>query len=102
MYEQSFMINILCFNTRLGWITLKENEQKLVSIKFGKKINQGNSKFLIKAKKQISGADISKLKGNISSLTVKLKNRKNLQNLEALERRIIDCREKMLKLEKDL
>jgi len=56
------MINILCFNTSLGWITLEENEQKLVSVKFGKKIKKGNSKFLIKAKKQISEFTCGRLK----------------------------------------
>lgn len=57
-----FMFNILSFKTVLGWITVQESKKKLVSVKFGKKINQGKSKFLIKAKKQIVDFSCGELK----------------------------------------
>ena len=47
------MFNILSFKTALGWITVQEGNQKLISVKFGKQVSQGKSKILIKAKKQI-------------------------------------------------
>ena len=47
------MIKELSFNTNFGWINIKEVDEQLVSIKFGKKINKGKSKYLIKVKNQI-------------------------------------------------
>jgi len=47
------MINELSFKTNIGWINIKEVNEQLVSVKFGKKINKGKSKNLIKAKSQI-------------------------------------------------
>jgi len=47
------MIKELSFKTNFGWINIKEVDEKLISIKFGKKINKGKSKNLIKVKNQI-------------------------------------------------
>jgi len=47
------MIKELSFKTNFGWINIKAVNEQLVSIKFGKKINKGESKYLIKAKNQI-------------------------------------------------
>lgn len=46
-------MNSLSFNTSLGWITLTEENNLIISIKFGKKKNNGKNIFLIKLKKQI-------------------------------------------------
>jgi len=56
------MINILSFETLIGWITIEESNQKLLSVKFGKKINKGKSKYLIKVKNQIINFSCRKLK----------------------------------------
>ena len=56
------MFNILSFETAFGWITVQERNKKLVSVKFGKQINQDKSKTLIKAKKQIVDFSCGKLK----------------------------------------
>jgi len=47
------MIKELSFKTNFGWINIKAVDEQLVSIKFGKKINKGKSKYLIKVKNQI-------------------------------------------------
>ena len=47
------MIKELSFKTNFGWINITEVDEKLISIKFGKKINKGKSKNLIKVKNQI-------------------------------------------------
>ena len=47
------MIKELSFKTNFGWINIKEVEEQLVSIKFGKEINKDKSKYLIKVKNQI-------------------------------------------------
>ena len=47
------MIKELSFKTNFGWINIKEVDEKLISIKFGKKISKGKSKNLIKVKNQI-------------------------------------------------
>ena len=47
------MIKELSFKTNFGWINIKEVDEKLISIKFGKKINKGKSMNLIKVKNQI-------------------------------------------------
>ena len=56
------MFNILSFNTILGWITVEESNNKLVSVKFGKKSNKGKSKTLIRTKQQILDFSLCKLK----------------------------------------
>ena len=56
------MINSLSFNTGIGWITISEANQKLLSVRFGATINIGSSKYLTKAKKQILDYSYGKLK----------------------------------------
>lgn len=56
------MIKTLSFKTALGWINASEKNKKLLSVKFGKKINVGKSIFLIKVKKQILEYSSGKLK----------------------------------------
>ena len=46
-------MNILSFKTSFGWITLKEENNKISSVEFGKKKNKGKSILLTKLKKQI-------------------------------------------------
>ena len=63
------MINILSFKTVFGWITITEDNCKLLSVKFGKKKNFGKSNHLNKVKKQIIDYSFGKLKKfNISIL----------------------------------
>ena len=47
------MIKKLSFKTDLGWINISEDNNKLLSIKFGKVQNQGKSKYLNNVKNQI-------------------------------------------------
>ena len=80
------MISILSFKTSLGWITLKESNQKLVSVKFGKKTNKGKSKYLIKVKNQIINFSCRKLKKfnlhiNLDGSTLQKKIWKELQKI---------------------
>ena len=56
------MINLLSFHTKLGWINIKEANQQLVSISFGKKTNKGKSTYLLKIKNQIKDYTNGKLK----------------------------------------
>ena len=46
-------MNMLSFKTSFGWITLKEESNKISSVEFGKKKNKGKSILLTKLKKQI-------------------------------------------------
>ena len=46
-------MNMLSFKTSFGWITLKEENNKISSVEFGKKKNKGKSILLTKLKKQI-------------------------------------------------
>ena len=46
-------MNILSFNTLIGWISLSEQNDLITSIKFGKKKNKGKNLVLTKLKKQI-------------------------------------------------
>ena len=63
------MINILSFKTVFGWITITEDNRKLLSVRFGKKKNFGKSNYLNKIKKQIIDYSSGKLKKfNISIL----------------------------------
>jgi len=80
------MSSILSFKTSLGWITLKESNQKLVSVKFGKKTNKGKSKYLIKVKNQIINFSSRKLKKfslhiNLDGSTLQKKIWKELQKI---------------------
>ena len=56
------MIKILSFKTVFGWITVAEDNQKLLSVKFDKKVNLGRSKYLTKVRKQIIDYSSGKLK----------------------------------------
>ena len=46
-------MNILSFNSSIGWITISEEKDLVTSIKFGKNKNKGKSIVLLKLKKQI-------------------------------------------------
>ena len=47
------MIKELSFKTKFGWINIREVNERIVSIKFGKKNSKCKSKNLIKVKNQI-------------------------------------------------
>tara|TARA_B100000029_G_scaffold501120_1_gene573934 strand:+ start:260 stop:709 length:450 start_codon:yes stop_codon:yes gene_type:complete len=47
------MIKKLSFKTNFGWISIKEVDERIVSIKFGKKNNENKSENLVKVKNQI-------------------------------------------------
>jgi methylated-DNA-[protein]-cysteine S-methyltransferase len=47
------MLKNLSFKTIFGWINIAENNQKLVKVNFGKKLNSNESKFLNKVRDQI-------------------------------------------------
>ena len=47
------MIKKLSFKTNFGWISIKEVDERIVSIKFGKKDNENKSENLVKVKNQI-------------------------------------------------
>ena len=61
-------MNILSFDTSLGWITLSEENNLINSVKFGKKKNRGKSLVLIKLKKKI----LEFTKGKRKKFSVKL------------------------------
>tara|TARA_B100001175_G_C19450420_1_gene611020 strand:- start:161 stop:604 length:444 start_codon:yes stop_codon:yes gene_type:complete len=61
-------MNSLSFNTSVGWITISEINDSIVSIKFGKKKYQVKNAILIKLKKQI----IEFTKGKRTKFSVKL------------------------------
>ena len=46
-------MKILSFKTSVGWITLEEESNKIIGIKFAKKKNSGKSKNLDRLKNQI-------------------------------------------------
>ena len=56
------MVKELSFKTNFGWINVKEVNEQLISIRFGKKINKGKSKNLIKVKNQIQKYTNGRLK----------------------------------------
>ena len=56
------MFKVLSFITIFGWITITEVNQKLISVKFGKKSNLNKSKYLFKVKKQILNYSCGQLK----------------------------------------
>ena len=47
------MVKELSFKTNFGWISIKEVDERIVSIKFGKKDNENKSENLVKVKNQI-------------------------------------------------
>ena len=61
-------MNILSFNTLIGWITLSEENDSIISIKFGRKKNLGKNKVLKKLKNQI----IEYTLGTRKNFTVKI------------------------------
>ena len=61
-------MNILSFNTSLGWMTLSEEKNLIYSVEFGKKKNKGRKLVLFKAKKQI----LEFIKGKRKKFSVKL------------------------------
>ena len=65
------MNNSLSFKTALGWITIVEVNQKLLSVKFGKKFNIGKSKYLDKVQKQILNYMQGKIKKFNISMIIK-------------------------------
>ena len=62
-------MNTISFNTSLGWITVSEENNLIVSIEFGKKKNKGKSIVLTKLKKQI----IEFTRGKRKKFSTKLK-----------------------------
>ena len=61
-------MNILSFNSSIGWITISEENDLVTSIKFGKNKNKGNNIVLIKLKKQI----LEFIKGKRKKFSIKL------------------------------
>mgnify|MGYP001164832617 CR=1 FL=1 len=61
-------MNILSFNSSLGWITLFEENNSITSIKFGKNKNKGKNLILNQLKKQI----IEFTQGKRTKFSVKL------------------------------
>ena len=61
-------MNILSFQTSLGWITVYEENKQVSFIKFGRNKNKGKSKVLINLKKQI----IEFITGDRKKFSVKL------------------------------
>ena len=61
-------MNILSFNSSIGWITISEENDLVTSIKFGKNKNKGKNIVLIKLKKQI----LEFIKGKIKKFSIKL------------------------------
>ena len=61
-------MNILSFNSSIGWITISEEKDLVTSIKFGKNKNKGKNIVLIKLKKQI----LEFIKGKRKKFSIKL------------------------------
>jgi len=61
-------MNILSFNSSIGWITISEEKDLVTSIKFGKNKNKGKSIVLLKLKKQI----LEFIKGKRKKFSIKL------------------------------
>ena len=64
-------MNMLSFKTSFGWITLKEENNKISSVEFGKKKNKGKSILLTKLKKQILEFTKGKRKKFSTKLNIK-------------------------------
>ena len=62
------MTKVLSFETKIGWITIKAIDQKLLSVKFGKQKKQNSSPFLNTVKKQI----LSYISGNLKKFKLNL------------------------------
>ena len=61
-------MNILSFNSSIGWITISEEKNLVTSIKFGKNKNIGKNIVLIKLKKQI----LEFIRGKRKKFSIKL------------------------------
>ena len=61
-------MNILSFNSSIGWITISEDQDLVTSVKFGKKKNKGKSIVLLRLKKQI----LEFIKGKRKKFSIKL------------------------------
>ena len=61
-------MNILSFNSSIGWITISEEKDLVTSIMFGKNKNKGKNIVLIKLKKQI----LEFIKGKRKKFSIKL------------------------------
>ena len=61
-------MNILSFNSSIGWVTISEDQDLVTSIKFGKKKNKGKNIVLINLKKQI----LEFIKGKRKKFSIKL------------------------------
>ncbi len=69
------MEKVLSFNSNFGWITITENNGNIKSVSFNKSNNIGNSKKLIKLKKEIINYFLNKNKTfntNVELLGTKL------------------------------
>ena len=62
------MTKVLSFETKIGWITIKAIDQKLLSVKFGKQKKQNSSPFLNIVKKQI----LNYISGNLKKFKLNL------------------------------
>jgi len=61
-------MNILSFNSSIGWITISEEMDLVTSIKFGKNKNKGKNIVLIELKKEI----LEFIKGKRKKFSIKL------------------------------
>ena len=62
------MTKVLSFETKIGWITIKAIDQKLLSVEFGKQKKQNSSPFLNIVKKQI----LNYISGNLKKFNLNL------------------------------
>ncbi len=62
------MTKVLSFETKIGWITIKAIDQKLLSVKFGKQKKQNRTSFLNIVKKQI----LNYISGNLKKFKLNL------------------------------
>jgi len=62
------MTKVLSFETKIGWITIKAIDQKLLSVKFGKQKKKNSSPFLNIVKKQI----LNYISGNLKKFKLNL------------------------------
>jgi methylated-DNA-[protein]-cysteine S-methyltransferase len=56
------MVNILSFKTELGWISIAEDNKKLISVSFGKQKNKGGSATINIFRNQIISFCLGKIK----------------------------------------
>ena len=61
------MVNKLSFKTSFGWISAEENNNKIISISFGRKKETGSSKELKKLKKILNNYFLGKTKKKLQT-----------------------------------